>query len=272
MIERIALGFVLSLAIGLLAYRLRALTASGALGAALLGTLTLGLGGWAWAWLLIGFFSGSSALSRLGRRRKAGAATVVAKGGRRDLVQVLANGGIAGALAIGQALWPSPIWYGAYAGTLAAANADTWSTEIGLLARQPPRLITTGRRVLAGTSGGVSPAGTLAGLAGGLVIGLLAAALRPWAPAVPPGWSLWLPLLGLMAGLGGGLADSLLGATAQARYRCQVCGQATERRVHHEQPTEFAGGWPWLNNDGVNLAATLGGAAVGALAAVSLYN
>ncbi len=96
---------------------------------------------------------------------------------------------------------------------MAAVTADTWATELGVLAAQPPRLITTGRRVAPGASGGVTPAGTLAALAGAGFIGVVGALLRPTAPFLPE-WLLWPPSLtaisapmwigvGAIAGLGG---------------------------------------------------------------------
>ena len=60
-------------------------------------------------------------------------------------------------------LWP---WLG-FAAALAAVNADTWGTELGVLNPHPPRMITDLRKVVEkGTSGGISLIGTLAALAG----------------------------------------------------------------------------------------------------------
>src|SRR5207302_10227914 len=106
-----------------------------------------------WSLLLLAFFVSSSALSRVGRRRqeKAAAAAEFGKGDRRDLGQALANGGVAAAcaaLSLARPAWPLAA---AVAGALAEANADTWATELGTLSRSTPRLITTGRRVPAGT-------------------------------------------------------------------------------------------------------------------------
>jgi len=63
------------------------------------------------------------------------------------------------------------------------------------------------------------------------------------------------------------LVDSLLGATVQGVYECPQCAARSEREgtVCHE-PVRLIRGWRWLDNDAVNLAATLAGAAVGALA------
>lgn len=286
---RIASGLIGSLLIGLVGRRRGWLTPSGHLGAVLVGTLTLGGGGLAWGGLVIVFFVLSSLLSRRRRRQppvpplpSASAHTEPTsskpftlpqtKGSRRDLGQVLANGGLPAALAVAAAIWPTAGLYLAFVGALAAVTADTWSTEIGRLSRQPPRLITTGRVVPAGTNGGITLLGSLASAAGGLTIGVAAALLS----GLTAGWGevtvaadnrLWLPWVGLIAGTIGGLADSLLGATLQGRRRCPACHMVSEALVHDcGASTEPDGGWAWLDNDRVNLLAALTGALIGHLA------
>ena len=170
-------------------------------------------------------------------------------GGRRNARQVLANGGVAAAAAIAGG-WP------AFAGALAAATADTWATEIGAFSPVAPRLVTTGAPVPAGTSGGITVLGTAGGVAGALLIATLATALGP-AP--------WLVVAG--AGVAGMAADSLCGAALQGAFECASCGARHERAdtLCHE-PVKLIRGWRWLDNDGVNVVATLVGAGVAVLA------
>ena len=94
--------------------------------------------------------------------------------------QVIANGGICGAFVLLHLLLPDAewIWLG-FAGTLAAANADTWGTELGVLSKRQPRLITSLKPVPRGTAGAVTLDGTLASLGGALFIGLLAVLVAP---------------------------------------------------------------------------------------------
>ena len=266
MLLQLALGLLLSALIGYLGYRRRSLAASGVLGAVLVGATIFGLGGWAWGVLLVVFFISSSALSHFKEGRKAALSEKFSKGSRRDLAQTLANGGAGALLALANAFWPHPVWWAAYAAAVATVNADTWATELGVLSHTPPRLITTGRPVEAGASGGLSRLGTLAALAGAALIGLVAAGFH-----LAAGWSL-LEAVGLLAvvslaGLLGSLVDSLLGATVQAIYRCQQCGQETERHPLHGcgGQTRRLRGWPWLNNDWVNFISSVAGAALAAL-------
>jgi len=268
-------GLVISLFIGVLGYTRGALSGSGVVGALITGTLIFGLGGWEWGALLVAFFVSSSALSFYRARDKQGLAEKFAKGHRRDLGQALANGGLAALLAVLSRI-PSltflvgggqeGMWFIACAGAMAAVNADTWATELGVLSLHPPCLITTGRRVEVGASGGVTWLGTAASLGGALFIGLLGGlgslVLRQGHAIAGT-----LILAATVGGTIGSLFDSLLGATVQAIYWCDTCKKETERRVHRcGTETRLLRGHRWLGNDLVNFFAS----AVGALVAAGI--
>lgn len=185
------------------------LTGRGAAAALAVGLATIYGFGWRGMALLLAFFVSSSLWTAAAKGRRGGG-----EGAARNARQVVANGGIA-ALA---ALFGNWTWF---AGALAAANADTWATEIGSFSPSRPQLITSWTRVPAGTDGGMTLLGTVGGVAGaGLIAGL---AGRRVVIAVAT------------AGVLGMLLDSLLGATVQGKIR-------------------------WMDNDAVNLAATLAGA------------
>lgn len=281
-------GFGLAATIGLAAWRARALDRQGTAAAVLLGTIIFGLGGLGWAFLLLGFFISSSVLSRLFRKRKAALDEKFSKGSKRDAGQVAANGGIAGIFVLLHLLAPDAVWpWVGFAGALAAANADTWATELGVLNRGVPRLITNGKAVEPGTSGGISPLGLLAATGGALMIALLGVIF--WQghvftlPAGSPDWlagmvtagasrpttgQFFAWLVGItLAGLGGSLVDSFLGATVQAIYFCPKCQKETERHPLHScgSATRQVRGWSWLDNDWVNTICTLAGAGLAVL-------
>ena len=218
------------------------LSPRGTFAALVVGAAVAAGAGWRGLALLAVFFVSSSVLT--------------SGGGRREPIQVAANGGVAAAaalLSLAHAGW-APV----FAGALAAAAADTWSTEIGGRSTALPRLITTGARVPTGTSGGVSLKGSLGGVAGAALIGAAAVFLRVAPPSAGP----WIAA----GGIAGGLADSLLGARLQARYRCRACGAASERAAHDCGGTgELVGGKTWITNDTVNFLATAIGAAVASI-------
>ena len=261
-ITRFGIGLLSGIIISLLAWRARALDRSGAIAATLSGGLIFGLGGLPWATLLLAFFISSSALSRLFARRKAALSEKFSKGSQRDWGQVLANGGLGALLAIAHAAWPEESWpWLAFAGAMAAVNADTWATEIGVFNAMPPRLVTSGKAVERGTSGAISLTGSLAALGGAALIAGLASALSGW---MKPRTGEILGILAavILGGVGGAFFDSVLGATVQAIYYCPTCQKETERHPLHTcgTPTRQMRGWKWLNNDMVNLAASAAGA------------
>lgn len=253
-------GFALALTIAFLARRARSLNKSGALAAVVTGTVIFGSGGWKWAILLLTFFLTSSALSRAFKKRKQGLDEKYSKGHERDAGQVFGNGGAATAFAAIHFLLPNEIWpWFGFAASLAAVNADTWGTELGVLNPHPPRLITNlAKAVEKGTSGGVSVTGTLASLAGAGIIGILAACLHPLSGSVSTGITITL------AGFSASLFDSFLGATVQAIYFCPKDNKETEQHPTHSCGTSTTQlrGWKWLDNDRVNFACSAFGVIV----------
>lgn len=251
---RIILAFVLGAIISWLAWRAKALSKSGAVAAWLVGGVVFGVGSWGGAAILLTFFISSSMLSRAFAPKKEALSSFVLKGAQRDAAQVFANGGF-GSLALLLSIWfPDPtLPFLAFCGAFAAANADTWATELGVLSPQPPRLITNGRVVQRGTSGGVTPLGLLASLCGAALIGGVAALFVAEK-------SLLLLVVSL-SGFVGSLLDSWLGASFQAVYFCPVCQKETERHPEHScgGRTEHLRGLRWLDNDGVNFACTVVG-------------
>jgi uncharacterized protein (TIGR00297 family) len=268
---RLLLGIGLSSAIGLLAYWRSSLSPSGIAGAVVVGTLVFAFGGWIWGLVLVAFFVSSSLLSAYRAVDKRTVAQQFAKGGARDAWQVLANGGVGAGLAVAYwlcaALWP----WGAFVGSMAAVTGDTWATELGVLSRRKPRLITTWEPVERGTSGGVSLLGTTAILAGSTAIGVLAALLlvayralggTPSAPTHP--FHLVAPAVA--GGAAGAFVDSLLGATVQAVYRASGRQVETEKQAEADgTPNPLLRGRRWVTNDVVNLVSALVGALVGGL-------
>jgi uncharacterized protein (TIGR00297 family) len=203
----------------------------------------------------------SSALTRWRSREKMQKTEgTLPRAAERNATQVLANGGVFVLCAFGVLYTGRERLAFAALGALAAASSDTWSTEIGTLFGGTPRLITTGKKVEPGMSGGVSAAGFGAGIAGALFIALLGAFAIPQHHAR-------LAMAAAIGGFGGCLADSLIGATLQSKRFCDRCRHWTERRVHScGYRTRSARGIYWLSNDAVNVCGTFAGAAIAVLA------
>ncbi|MCU0224547.1 MAG: TIGR00297 family protein [Acidobacteria bacterium] len=168
-----ALG--LNLAAAGLAYALKTVDLSGVAHGVLLGsTIWLCLGGPGFA-ILLAFFVLGSAATKVGYRTKAKEGTAQEKGGRRGAAHAWANTGapaLFAALAFGAAQG-NGLFRLAFVAALATAVSDTLGSEIGQAFGRRTFLITTFRPVPRGTDGAVSLEGTLAGIAGSLLLGLL---------------------------------------------------------------------------------------------------
>ena len=160
--------------------------------------------------LLILLFILTWSATRLGYQRKQKLGTAEKKEGR-TASQVLANVGIAAVCAVAYHWRENSFFLLAMCATLTEAAADTVSSEIGQTSSRATRLITNWRRVPAGTNGGISLTGTLAGAAAAL---LITAA------------GIFVGLIGrqesltsFVAAFVGMIWDSFLGATLQQRGR-----------------------------------------------------
>lgn len=199
-----------SVALGLAAWGLRALTLGGAIAGVVLTVVLCLAAGPAALIPVFTVFCLTFIATRIGYARKLRNGTAEPRQGRRAL-QVLANVGIS-AFCVLPLLF---VYHGAWIVTLGAcaalteAAADTVSSEIGQFVGGRAVLITNLRSVAPGTDGGVSTAGTSSGVAAAALV----AGSCVFARVISPGW---FPLV-LMCGIIGMFFDSLLGATLERR-------------------------------------------------------
>lgn len=252
-------GVVLALGVAFVAHRARALTSGGAALAVPIGALVHAGTGWRGSLALVAYVLTTSALGRLPSRTS----RPQRRGSRRDRVQVLANGGVpalAAACAIGAPPFALPYVLAAYAGAVATAAADSWSTEVGIRYGGVPRSIVTLRPLPVGASGGASAVGLLATWAGSAMVAVI---LSIGKPPDTTGGVRGMFAATLLGGVAGSITDSLLGATIQEVRICPACEEETEQDVHAcGMPTHVARGMPWCNNDAVNVIAIACGAAM----------
>ncbi len=239
--ERITLALGIGAAFAFFVWRLRAATPAAALtGGLFTVSLYLWIPGWrTLLWPLLALFLLTFAATRFGRHRKEALGLAEARRGR-TASQVVANLGVAAIAGIPMSA--HHVWLGLYPGRIALiaaiaalgeATADTLSSELGEVLGGEPYMLTTFRRVPAGTDGAISLNGTLAGAAGAAVITAVAGLLFRFTAVESA--------IAFAAAIAGLFIDSLLGATLE-RLR-------------------------WLNNDGVNALSTLAAALFAAWAA-----
>jgi uncharacterized protein (TIGR00297 family) len=260
----IAVALVVTAGFGYLAYALDVASIPGMVTGVLSGLLMVVLGGFGWFALLIAFFAvgGLATKFRYDRKRERGLAED--NGGARGSGNVLANSAVALGAVLAYAASPlfsmeSALFRFVFAGSLAAAMADTLSSEIGGL-YDTPRLITTLEPVAPGTDGGVTWQGVLAGLVGAALVAGLAVTVFTVSPAGA--------LVITAAGVAGMVVDSLLGATVENRSFDRLfsggVGTVTERALGSSLEGRR------FDNKTVNFLATLAAALVCAALAAGI--
>lgn len=206
-------GLLFSLIIAYIAFLGNWITLDATKAVMVLGTITLGFGGWWLAFALIFFFASSGLLTR--RKLKRGIVDPEKRGihhdlqKRRDGYQVWANGFWIGIFVIGWFLTSLSAFLAAAFAVIATATADTWATELGTFEPGETRMINSLEIVEPGTDGGISFKGTAAAFAGSFFISLFILPVFDL--------SLSLMLLILFSGFAGALVDSFAGAILQKR-------------------------------------------------------
>jgi uncharacterized protein (TIGR00297 family) len=249
--------FFLVIAFALAAVLLKTIDGRGFLASVAVGIAIIYGGGFMWFVTVAVFFvlGVVVTLYKYGYKKKLGGAQE--KGGARNWPNILANGGVASAIAVMNFFSPSAILAATFLGAVSASAADTAATELGLLSPGKPRLITNpAKSVTPGTSGGVTGLGFLGAIFASLVIGVIAFAL-----GILPG-IITLLVLCAVGGVAGAVVDSLLGALVQRRGYCLVCLKPTEALSHCGERTKSTSGTPFIENNVVNVLATVAGAAV----------
>jgi uncharacterized protein (TIGR00297 family) len=248
-----SIGFLLSFLIAYAAYRKNSLTLDGSAGATLLGTLMYATSGIFGSLLMVLFFISSSLLSHFKKSAKSEVARKFDKTGRRDAMQVFANGGVGLFYSMLYYITKNPSYLVLLALSFAAANADTWATELGVLSTAKPISLRNFRRVERGTSGAVSLPGAIAALSGALFIGILTPLafklMGLFDPALTGFGNTFIITLG---GFLGSLIDSLLGATCQGVYYSEELKTETEKRFSFGRKNRLVRGFGFVNNDLVN--------------------
>jgi len=249
LLTNVGVGIILSTIISLISLKFKLLTISGTITTFILALLIYTFGTWQWTLPIVTFFVLSSLLSKFRKKRNKEVEVYFEKSEQRDYLQVLANGGAACLLVIFYYFFEYELLYLFYVSIVASACADTWATEAGTLMKTRTIDILTLKKINQGVSGGVSLPGTMASIAGAVVIAAVS--------------SFWFDktnfLIVTFAGFAGSIADSFYGSLFQAQYECRVCKKVTEKKNHCNEDAVLIKGKRWLNNDTVNFGAGVSG-------------
>ena len=224
-----------------IAHLKRYLSVSGLVGAVTMAIFLLGFGGSKYLYPMVIFFITSSALSFVQKGR------INKKDSNRNINQVFSNGGPALFICIANYFQPSDLFFPCFLASVAAANSDTWGTELGKISKSKPIDIISGKKVHHGTSGGITIIGMIGSLLGSITIGIIGYLFI---------FDKTIILLVVASGFLSCLIDSILGSTNQARFISPDGNIITEK---YEMNYFLYTGSKIINNDAVNLCCTISG-------------
>jgi len=227
---RLVAAAMLTIAFASLARVVRGVSVSGSIAGAVIAFLLYSTAGAGAFVALVSVFVLTWVATRFGYRRKQRLGTAEKDQGR-TASQVLANLATATLCSVAFSFTGKLVCLLGTAAALSEAAADTVSSELGQARQASARLITTCKIVPAGTDGGITVIGTVAGIVAAGVVAAVCVQTR----VVPARW-FWIALLTGSAGM---IFDSFLGATLERRG--------------------------WLNNDSVNFFGTILAAALAVL-------
>jgi len=225
-------------------YKKNHLSLSGFFSSALMAALILGFGGPKYVLPIAMFFTLSTFLSKIGPKN-----LQKSKSGRTTH-QVLANGGVGLILCITNHYYQEEILFYMFLASIAAANSDTWATEIGKLSKTKPKDIISGRILTHGESGGITYVGLTGSIAGSAIIAILGFFLK---------FNFSIIMLIFISGFLGSLLDSILGSTLQGRF---ISGNGKTITESNSKNKYLYSGLTFINNNTVNLICTISAALI----------
>ncbi len=247
----VIIGLFISLVIAGLAYFKKSLSLSGLIAAVFFGALLYVFGGLI-VWIsLIVFFISSSLLTKLHEKKDN---SQDYKG--RNYIQVISNALPATIFSVLFYYNDNIIFLLGAVVAIAAANADTWASEIGILSKGKTRYIVNLKLAPKGISGGITYLGTVASLIGAFVIAVIF--MLSYGFIYSFDWILMTEALLILTfgGFLGAIIDSYLGALFQAKYKGVKTGILTEKKWLPNEGVILASGLAIITNDMVNLLST----------------
>lgn len=262
-LSELVAGVLAIILLALAALKLRAIDGSGALAGIAITLVVFLSGGVLWLVVMVAFFIVSSLLTKFRYDYKKRLDSAQEKGGKRSWPNTVANGGVGAIIALFYLYHQNEVLVIAFLASIAAAMADTVATEVGLLSKSKPRLITRPSRIVEpGTSGGVTALGELVALGSALGIAIAGVAISILGYQTA---SLFVLISVTIGAFLGTALDSFLGATVQGLRRCKVCNHLTESKTHHENVALLVKGSKYIDNNVVNFIGICGAALIAAL-------
>ena len=220
-------------------YKKEHLSLNGFFSSTLMAGLFLGFGSQKYVLPIALFFILSTLLSKIGSKDLHDLKSV------RNANQVFANGGVGLVLCILNHYYQTELIYNMFLASIAAANSDTWASEIGKLSKKRPKDIISGRILNRGESGGITFIGLLGSISGAFVIATIGFFLDV---------NIYYLTIVFISGFLGSIFDSILGSTLQSRF---ILIDGKTIKEEKEQNSYLYSGLISINNNSVNFICTL---------------
>lgn len=221
------------------AVRKKSLTLSGSVVAFVVALNLYAFGGFWVGISLIAFFLLGSIISKIKNNAKEKAEARQEITGQRSWKQVLANSLPACVLVWLYYIFPEKDYFVLLAiSVFAAASADTFSSELGMLSKGKVYDVIGFKEIPAGLSGGVSLAGLLFGIIGSMCIAVFAVSL----------FGIKGFCIATLLGICGTIIDSILGSLFQRKYKDNEKGL-----VEYVAGNKKERGFSFISNNTVNL-------------------
>lgn len=242
----IIVSVVLAALVAFITIKKKAFTVPAALSACAVLVTAAVCGSWAGIVIVLAAYGIIFAVDMIvGERSEKVTGAINQRTGARGIVQVIANALAATVAAVAGFIFDKPELMIVYTAALTECLADSLASDVGVLSKKDPVDICRMKRIKRGLSGGVSLLGTASAFFGCLAMCLISYIFFGISVKVTVA-VLVIPMVGI-------LIDSILGSLVQAKYKCAVCGKATEKTAHCGQKTDRVGGLKIINNDAVNI-------------------
>lgn len=273
------IGLVIMLILSIFSYKLHFVEITGLISAFILGVFIWITGGLGIFVSLLTFFISSSIATKYKYRVKKKRGVEQERSGKRNWKNVMSSGIVPALFSFLIYAGFDPILlYTAGLCAIGTKTADTMASEIGVLNKSKPRLITHLRKkVPAGTTGAVSLLGEKVAAASSIGIAFIGSFLIiyfgiGWQPYIMTLESfVYIFFIVSLVSFIGCNIDSVLGCLFQPQNICEVCGIITTADQHCNYVTNRITGIKKISNEVINFGSTAIGACLGIIAFAGLF-
>lgn len=243
-VSEIELSLVIFIVLFFICFFLKVMTYRGSIISAFLGASFFYIGGFTVCLYLTALYLLIIAIHLIKKVKKVKRDNIVKKHGKKDAIQVLANGFVSLIFIYLFLIFSEKLLLVISLISFSNSFVDSLASDIGSMSKKKPYDIFKRKFVEPGTSGGMSILGTTSAFVASIIFGISIYVIVPTKPLVI--------LIGVISMNLCCFVDTVLGSTLQVKYKCEVCGLVTEKEVCCDHKLKTYSGYKFFNNDSVN--------------------